>query len=188
MHESRLLTGIAAVFAGMTGLLAVLGVLYNPVILAVAALFGGVTYLLWSHGTGQLAARLYQRVERQAAANRDGGRRRRARSDGTGERGGFGAGPREEWRGPRAEQRERARRQARQRRETGQRQRTAPTSSDRLSASEAYETLGVDPGADERAVKSAYREKVKDVHPDTEGGDEEAFKQVTRAYERLTGE
>jgi curved DNA-binding protein CbpA len=35
-------------------------------------------------------------------------------------------------------------------------------------------------------VKQAYREKVKEVHPDTDGGDEEAFKKVNRAYERLT--
>jgi curved DNA-binding protein CbpA len=34
-------------------------------------------------------------------------------------------------------------------------------------------------------VRAAYRERVKEVHPDTEGGDEEAFKRVTRAYETL---
>jgi curved DNA-binding protein CbpA len=40
--------------------------------------------------------------------------------------------------------------------------------------------------ADESAIKRAYRRKVKEVHPDTDGGDEEQFKRVTRAYERLT--
>jgi curved DNA-binding protein CbpA len=42
--------------------------------------------------------------------------------------------------------------------------------------------------ADQSTIKSAYREKVKEVHPDTEGGDEERFKQVNRAYERLREE
>jgi curved DNA-binding protein CbpA len=35
-------------------------------------------------------------------------------------------------------------------------------------------------------VRRAYRSKVKEVHPDTESGDEESFKRVNRAYERLT--
>ena len=35
-------------------------------------------------------------------------------------------------------------------------------------------------------VKAAYRERVKETHPDSKTGDEEAFKQVNRAYERLT--
>jgi curved DNA-binding protein CbpA len=35
-------------------------------------------------------------------------------------------------------------------------------------------------------VRAAYRERVKAVHPDTDSGDEEQFKRVNRAYERLT--
>ncbi|MFC7114352.1 DnaJ domain-containing protein [Natronoarchaeum sp. GCM10025703] len=35
-------------------------------------------------------------------------------------------------------------------------------------------------------MRKAYREKVKSVHPDTADGDEEEFKRVTNAYERLT--
>jgi curved DNA-binding protein CbpA len=35
-------------------------------------------------------------------------------------------------------------------------------------------------------VRAAYRDRVKEVHPDTDAGDEEAFKSVTAAYERLT--
>lgn len=50
---------------------------------------------------------------------------------------------------------------------------------------EAYRTLDLDPGAEEKAIKRAYRKKVKTTHPDR-GGDEEAFKEVTNAYERLT--
>lgn len=172
----------------MAVLFGMLGIVYSPLLLVVGVLFGGVSYILWTHGTGRLAARLYRRVEQQAAANaqpNSRGRRQRAQT------GGFGAGPREEWRGPRSEQRARARgrgRRARQRRASRQsgQQRTAPRTTDRPSPSEAYQTLGLDPQADEEAVKAAYREKVKDVHPDTEDGDEEQFKEVTRAYERLT--
>lgn len=54
-----------------------------------------------------------------------------------------------------------------------------------MSVEEAYRVLGLDPGADTTDVKQAYREKVKSVHPDTATGDEEAFKRVTQAYERL---
>jgi curved DNA-binding protein CbpA len=55
-----------------------------------------------------------------------------------------------------------------------------------MGRKEAFRTLGLSVDADEDAVKRAYREKVKEVHPDTDGGDEEAFKKVNRAYERLT--
>ncbi|RNJ27484.1 J domain-containing protein [Halosegnis longus] len=43
----------------------------------------------------------------------------------------------------------------------------------------------VAPDADEQAIKRAYREAVKEKHPDR-GGDEEEFKDVTAAYDRLT--
>lgn len=55
------------------------------------------------------------------------------------------------------------------------------------SRAEAYRRLGLEPGADDATVKRAYREQVKEVHPDTADGDQEEFKRVTRAYERLTG-
>lgn len=45
----------------------------------------------------------------------------------------------------------------------------------------AFRTLGVSRDASEDEVKAAYREKVKDVHPDR-GGSEEAFARVQRAY------
>jgi len=70
----------------------------------------------------------------------------------------------------------------------GQRRRPgAPAADDGPSRAEAYRRLGLEPGADEAAVKRAYRERAKEVHPDTADGDQEAFKEVTRAYERLTG-
>lgn len=45
----------------------------------------------------------------------------------------------------------------------------------------AFSELGLSPGADVEEVRAAYRERVKDVHPD-QGGDEEAFKRVREAY------
>jgi curved DNA-binding protein CbpA len=50
---------------------------------------------------------------------------------------------------------------------------------------EAYRVLGLDADADSEAVRRTYRERVKAVHPDREGGDEAEFKRVTEAYEVL---
>jgi hypothetical protein len=47
--------------------------------------------------------------------------------------------------------------------------------------SEAFAELGLDPGADEDAVRRAYRDRAKEVHPDA-GGDEAEFKRVQEAY------
>jgi len=47
-----------------------------------------------------------------------------------------------------------------------------------------FEVLGVDPDADEEAITRAYRERVKEVHPD-HGGSARAFQAVRAAYERL---
>lgn len=55
---------------------------------------------------------------------------------------------------------------------------------ERPTVAEAYETLGLDPGADLEAVRRAYRERAKETHPDC-GGDPEAFIRVREAYERL---
>ncbi|QSG14307.1 J domain-containing protein [Halapricum desulfuricans] len=189
MDESRLLVGLAAAFGGMAVLLAVLGVVYNPLVLAVAAVFGVVAYLLWIHGTGRLATRLYARVQRQAERNAGRGRRR------TGGRGGFGAGPREDWEPPGGRDRWRQAGNSGQRRRADPSQRDprgrrarAPSSRDGPTAAEAYRTLGVEPDAEQETIKRAYREKVKAVHPDTEDGDEAQFKRVKAAYERLSGE
>ncbi len=51
-----------------------------------------------------------------------------------------------------------------------------------------YEVLGVDRSADEAAVKSAYRKKAMQYHPDRNPGNKEAeetFKEATEAYEIL---
>jgi predicted outer membrane lipoprotein len=156
----------------MTAILLVGGVVYSPGLLLLAAVFGLVTYLLYEHASGRLLDRIYRGVERQAAT---GGA--------DPERGGFGAGPREEWTPPREEQRRRARRRAGQR---ARQQRPAGGARDGPTPQEAYGVLGLDPGADENRVREAYRERIKEVHPDTESGDEEEFKRVREAYEVLT--
>ncbi|WP_435070177.1 J domain-containing protein [Haloplanus sp. C73] len=73
----------------------------------------------------------------------------------------------------------------------GSRRRTAPGGTrtrgtgESPSRRDAYDVLGLDADASDEAIRRAYRERVKEVHPDTDGGDEEAFKRVNRAYERL---
>ncbi|QHS17282.1 J domain-containing protein [haloarchaeon 3A1-DGR] len=49
----------------------------------------------------------------------------------------------------------------------------------------AFAELELPRSTDEDAVKRAYRERVKDVHPD-QGGDEEAFRRVREAYATAT--
>ena len=189
MQYDRLVSGLAGVLGAITVVMAVLGVVYNPAILFVALTFAVSTYFVYYHASGRLAARVYRSVERQAATGAGGERRHRTRR-----RGGFDAGPRQDWRPPRdgATAREAAfggrggrqrQRQTSQRR-TRQRQRVQPARGP--STAEAYRTLGLDPNADDASIKRAYREKVKEVHPDAEGGDEERFKEVTAAYDRLT--
>jgi len=184
VYGSRIVSGLSAVFAGMAALFAVFGVVYNLVFLAVALLFGAVSYFMWYHASGRFFRRLYRSVEDQAAVDET--------------RGGFGAGPREEWTPPRDDQRRRARaaaeataRQAGRRRATaGQRgtgsRRVDPRADDGPTVAEAYDVLDLERGADADAVKQAYRERVKEVHPDSPDGDEEAFKEVKAAYERLS--
>ena len=52
-----------------------------------------------------------------------------------------------------------------------------------------YEVLGVEKGADEAAIKKAYRSLAKKYHPDMNPGDAEAevkFKEVNEAYDVLS--
>ncbi|ACV47919.1 MULTISPECIES: J domain-containing protein [Halomicrobium] len=184
MQYDRLTTGLAVVLGGLTVVLTVVGLVESPAVLVLASTFGAATYFVYYHASGRMANRVYRRVERQARV--DGGRQRRT-----------GAGPREEWEPPRdgASARRagggaRARQTGGSRRQRGQRQRRerrarAPSASDEISATEAYSRLGLDPGADQSSVKAAYRQKVKEVHPDTDSGDEQSFKRVKEAYERL---
>ncbi|MFC7175931.1 J domain-containing protein [Halosegnis marinus] len=168
MDRSPLVVGLAGVFAGMTVLLVVLAAVFRDVVvLLVAVPFAGATYLFWQHASG----RLRERIREQAAAA--------SRAREADDRGGFGAGPRF------GDARTRTGRQARAGERTRGGQRIDPNAPSGPSREEAYATLGLDPGADEASVREAYRERVKDTHPDR-GGDEERFKEVTAAYERLT--
>jgi Zn-dependent protease with chaperone function len=183
VHENRLVTGLAAAFAVMTAILAVGGLFIPPLFLP-AILFGAVTYFIYYQASGRLLNRVYRGVERQAATESRGRR--------GGGRGGFGAGPREEWTPPREEQRRAGRQRVRQERvrqggrQQGRRRRRQRVQQTGPTPREASQVLGVAVDADESTVKRAYRERIKEVHPDADDGDEEEFKRVQEAYEVLT--
>jgi molecular chaperone DnaJ len=57
-----------------------------------------------------------------------------------------------------------------------------------MSKADLYQTLGVDRDADEKSLKSAFRKKAMEFHPDRNPGDAEAeqhFKEVNQAYDIL---
>ncbi len=166
---------LAAVFAWLAVVVTLTAFMFEPFLLTLALLFGVVAYFMWYQASGRLAQRVYRAVENQARHD-----------EGRTERGGFGAGPRET-RGERARRGgfsgRRRRRNTRQQRE---RTRGGVVNQSTVTPTQAYDILDIEPGVEEPAIKRAYREKVKDVHPDTETGSEEAFKQVNEAYERLT--
>jgi hypothetical protein len=188
VKNQRLVLALAATFAGMTVLMVVLAAAFrDPVPLFVALPLGGATYFFWYHATGRVASGIYERVERQARSN--------ASTDGGRGRGGFGAGPREDWTPPGGEERwERVRGTSRTARggrraydgRSGRTGSAAPKANSGPTAAEARRVLGVDRGADESTIRRAYRERAKETHPDTDGGDEDEFKRVNKAYERLS--
>lgn len=49
-----------------------------------------------------------------------------------------------------------------------------------------YDCLGVERTVTDRQLKKAYRKKALQCHPDKKGGDEAAFKELSRAYEILS--
>lgn len=189
MSNRTILVGMAATFAGLTALLVVAGVVVNPILLAVAVPIGTAAYLLWYHASGRLQAQIHREADRLGPTERERARQRaRAAANrrdayrttgtaGSGPRGGSGqrgttagghAGGR--WAG---------------RAGTGDPRDRAPRANG-MSEREAYATLELDPPADAEAVRSAYRDRAKRLHPDTETGDEEAFKRLNRAYDRLS--
>jgi DnaJ-domain-containing protein 1 len=189
VHHERLISGVAAALGLSAAAVTVLAFVFEVYALIILSLMlGAAAGFMWYQASGRLAAKIYRSVEQQGRQN-SGGRRRRTRTR-TRETGGFGAGPREDWTPPggRGGNGQRARTNGGPGGRGGARQqrRTAPSTSPTMGRKEAFRTLGLSVDADEDAVKRAYREKVKEVHPDTDGGDEEAFKKVNRAYERLT--
>lgn len=82
MTRSRLLLAVASVLAGVALLFVVLGAVFNLLLVAAAVPFAVATYLLWSHATGGLEARV----------------RRSASEPGRAGRSSAGRGP--EWTGP----------------------------------------------------------------------------------------
>lgn len=174
MQRSVLVLGLAAVFAGLTAVLMTAAIAFRSlVLLFVAAPFGVVTYLMWMQASGRFAEMHQRRAEEAENRRERGGFGAEAR-----ETGGFGAGAR------------RAAREAkREARTDGARAGPTTVAADTgPSPAEARRILGVDPDADEKRVRQAYREKVKTVHPDADNGDEERFKEVTEAYETLAPE
>jgi len=162
VQRDRLLAGLTVVFAAMTAtVVLVAAAAVEPVLFVVAVPIGAATVVFWYQSSGRLRDRLRRTQAERTAGGR--GRRRGGR---------VGAGAR----------RDRRRRQ--RTRETGGGRRSGAWSASGISPAEAYRRLGLDPGADEAAIRAAYRRKVKEVHPDR-GGDEEAFKRVTMAYETL---
>ncbi|GAB7091656.1 hypothetical protein JCM18237_19270 [Halorubrum luteum] len=171
-----ILVGMAATFVGLTALLVIAGIVVNPLLLVVAVPFGAVAYLLWYHASGKLRDRVRREAAGADAAERARARQRAraaehrrggasgTRANGAG-RSGSSGGPRD-W-GPSGDPRDRA------------------PSSTRMSERAAYETLGLDAAASQDAIRSAYRERAKRLHPDSDGGDEEAFKELNEAYEVL---
>jgi hypothetical protein len=175
MNRSAVSSGLAFVLGALTVVLAILGVVVSPAVFAVALIFAIATYVVADHASGRLAARVYRRVQRRAGAPHADAHPRNA----------AGAGPRDDWRGPRRSGAGRRRRGRTAGSASRDQRRTASPEPD-ITRQQAYQTLGLEPGASEAAVTAAYRDRVKEVHPDTGEGDEETFKTVTSAYERLT--
>src|SRR5207253_6272734 len=49
-----------------------------------------------------------------------------------------------------------------------------------------YRILGVDRGADDKTLKSAYRKLARKYHPDVNKGQDASFKEINEAYEVLS--
>lgn len=179
VENDRLIMAIAGVFVVLALVLGVVGFVHAQFVIAVALMFGVVAFLLWYQASGRLTQRIYQGIEARARVNdrwrsRDEKQRqqeKRWRQRNNRWRNGK-SDPRNSWTG--------------QHTSTHNQHKQPGGSTTSLRPKEAYAILGLAPGAEEEEIRNAYRERVKEVHPDTKDGDEEAFKRVTAAYEQLT--
>ncbi|WP_435333495.1 J domain-containing protein [Haloarchaeobius sp. TZWWS8] len=184
MRDTPLLFGLAAVFAGLTTVLAIVAIVtHQLVVLGIALPFAATTYFIWFQASG----RLMEKVAASTHVDADDERRRAAeRKAREAARGGRSRFAREARRAADERRRRERARAAGRVSETGRtRQRRRRPRSDGPTLEEARRTLGVGPGADQAAIRTAYRSRVKEVHPDTKNGDETQFKRVKDAYERL---
>lgn len=157
MNESRLVWALVFVFAAIAVSQVVLGALFTPVAFVIALPFAAAAYLLWYHVSGRMARNVRKRARRRSPWE---DARARATAGEAGDRR-AGAGP------------------------TGDGGHASGAGAGSMTAATAYATLDIGPDASAEEVQRAYREKVKETHPDRAGGDEEAFKRVTEAYQRL---
>lgn len=169
---------LAGVFAGLATVLAVVALARQPFLLVLAVPFGVAAYLVWVGATGRTPFGGYRRVSPEEARQI---RAERAERE-TGGRSRFAEDARRQAAGQRARAGGRTRAGA----ERGKRR--ARPESETLARWEAARVLGIDADAEPAAVRRAYREQVKKTHPDAEDGDEERFRKVNEAYERLKEE
>ena len=167
---------LAGVFAGLAVLLAVVALAKQPFLLLVALPFAAAAYLVWKGATGSFP--LGGRARRVNPDEARAARERYADRDPAGAREGFDA----------RQRRHRTTDQRRQRTDAAGRRGARGHQSESLARREAARVLGVDADAEPAVIRSAYRESVKEVHPDADGGDTEAFQRVNEAYERLREE
>ncbi|MFC7098311.1 J domain-containing protein [Halobaculum marinum] len=181
MDRDVLLLGIAAVLAGLTATLVMLGITQSLFVLVAAIPTGAAAYFMWYQASGRMKEDLRARAARERASAGErrtpGGDSRFAREARERARARMGDGGRVGADGGRRATSGRTRGRG----TTG----GATVGTDAgMPRGDARRTLGVDPGASQSEVKSAYRDRVKETHPDS-GGDEDEFKRVNRAYETL---